>query len=171
MYVNTCLSPSEESKCMWTHVFLHQKKVNVCEHMPFIQKSRQFLIRVSAFFFYFLWYPEFTFRQLTILSMSPAGWPRITICFPVIRQYASDRNGAGPMIWCKWRRSVTTGQLWPVSWDALASSSCTGECTFFAVTRVKPSSVSAILFSSLPPSYLTVLQYCICSRLLLDKKC
>ena len=84
-----------------------------------------------------------TVRQLAMLAISPGGFPRSINCLPTIRLYASDRNAVGPKISRRWRTLWTNGATGFASCDALASSSSTGEWTCFAVTRVKPSSVSA----------------------------
>ena len=84
-----------------------------------------------------------TVRQLVMLAISPGGFPRSINCFPTIRLYASDRKAVGPKISWRWRTLLTTGATGFASCDALASSSSTAEWTCFAVTRVKPSSVSA----------------------------
>ena len=84
-----------------------------------------------------------TVRQLAMLAISPGGFPRSIICLPTIRLYASDRKAVGPKISWRWRTLWTTGATGFASCDALASSSSTAEWTCFAVTRVKPSSVSA----------------------------
>ena len=84
-----------------------------------------------------------TVRQLAMLAIRPGGFPRSINCLPTIRLYASDRNAVGPKISRRWRTLWTNGAAGFASCDALASSSSTGEWTCFAVTRVKPSSVSA----------------------------
>ena len=84
-----------------------------------------------------------TVRQLAMLAISPGGFPRSINCLPTIRLYANDKNAVGPKISWRWRTLWTNGATGFASWDALASSSSTGEWTCFAVTRVKPSSVSA----------------------------
>ena len=84
-----------------------------------------------------------TVRQLAMLAISPGGFPRSINCLPTIRLYASERNAVGPKISWRWRTLWITGATGFASCDALASSSSTAEWTCFAVTRVKPSSVSA----------------------------